>query len=190
MGLEYVVNEGDGAFYGPKIDFHLEDCLGRTWQCGTIQLDFQMPQRFEIEYTGSDGEKHRPIMIHRVVFGSIERFIGILTEHYAGKFPVWLAPVQVRVLSVSEKSFDYASKVAAELKAAGVRGEQDNSDNKIGYKIREAQLQKIPYMLVLGEKETSDGTVVTVRTRDGKDLGQMPMFEFVAKVTKEIADRS
>ena len=190
MGLEYVVNEGDGAFYGPKIDFHLEDCLGRTWQCGTIQLDFQMPQRFEIEYTGSDGEKHRPIMIHRVVFGSIERFIGILTEHYAGKFPVWLAPVQVKVLSVSEKSFDYASKVAAELKAAGVRVELDNSDNKIGYKIREAQLQKIPYMLVLGEKETSDGTVVTVRTRDGQDLGQMPMSEFVAKVTKEIADRS
>ncbi len=189
MGLDYVVNEGDGAFYGPKIDFHLEDCLGRTWQCGTIQLDFQMPQRFELEYTGSDGEKHRPIMLHRVIFGSIERFIGILTEHYAGRFPVWLAPVQVRVLSVSEKSFDYASKVAAELKAAGIRMELDNSDNKIGYKIREAQLQKIPYMLVLGEKETADGTVVTVRTREGQDLGALKLEDFIAMVRQETADR-
>ena len=189
MGLEYAVNEGDGAFYGPKIDFHLEDCLGRTWQCGTIQLDFQMPQRFEIEYTGSDGEKHRPIMIHRVIFGSIERFIGILTEHYAGRFPVWLAPVQVRVLSVSEKSFDYASEVASKLKESGIRMELDNSDNKIGYKIREAQLQKIPYMLVLGEKESDDGTIVTVRTREGQDLGSMPLDDFIAKVCRETADR-
>lgn len=190
MGREYVVNEGDGAFYGPKIDFHLEDCLGRTWQCGTIQLDFQMPQRFEIDYTGADGEKHRPIMIHRVIFGSIERFIGILTEHYAGRFPVWLAPVQVRVLSVSEKSFDYASGIAAKLKDAGVRVELDNSDNKIGYKIREAQLQKVPYMIVLGEKETSDGTIVTVRTREGQDLGSMPTDDFVSKVLDEIAKRA
>ena len=186
MGLEYAVNEGDGAFYGPKIDFHLEDCLGRTWQCGTIQLDFQMPQRFELEYTGSDGDKHRPIMLHRVIFGSIERFIGILTEHYAGRFPVWLAPVQARVLSVSEKSFDYAAQVAAKLKAAGIRMELDNSDNKIGYKIREAQLQKIPYMLVLGEKESDDGTIVTVRTREGQDLGSMPLDDFIAKVQKEV----
>ena len=190
MGLEYAVNEGDGAFYGPKIDFHLEDCLGRTWQCGTIQLDFQMPQRFELEYTGSDGDKHRPIMLHRVIFGSIERFIGILTEHYAGRFPVWLAPVQVRVLSVSEKSFDYASQVAAKLKSSGIRMELDNSDNKIGYKIREAQLQKVPYMLVLGEKESDDGTIVTVRTREGQDLGSMPLDDFIAKVQKETADRS
>ncbi len=189
MGLDYAVNEGDGAFYGPKIDFHLEDCLGRTWQCGTIQLDFQMPQRFELEYIGSDGDKHRPIMLHRVIFGSIERFIGILTEHYAGRFPVWLAPVQVRVLSVSEKSFDYAAQVAAKLKEAGIRMELDNSDNKIGYKIREAQLQKIPYMLVLGEKESDDGTIVTVRTREGKDLGSMPLDDFIAKVRKETADR-
>ena len=190
MGLEYAVNEGDGAFYGPKIDFHLEDCLGRTWQCGTIQLDFQMPQRFELEYTGSDGDKHRPIMLHRVIFGSIERFIGILTEHYAGRFPVWLAPVQVRVLSVSEKSFDYASQVAAKLKSSGIRMELDNSDNKIGYKIREAQLQKVPYMLVLGEKESDDGTIVTVRTREGQDLGSMPLDDFIAKVQKETAERS
>ena len=190
MNLDYVVNEGDGAFYGPKIDFHLEDCLGRTWQCGTIQLDFQMPQRFEIEYTGSDGEKHRPIMIHRVIFGSIERFIGILTEHYAGRFPVWLAPVQVRVLSVSEKSFDYASEVAAKLKESGIRMELDNSDNKIGYKIREAQLQKIPYMLVLGEKESDDGTIVTIRTREGQDLGSMSLDDFIAKVRKETTERS
>ena len=189
MGLEYVVNEGDGAFYGPKIDFHLEDSLGRTWQCGTIQLDFQMPQRFELEYTGSDGEKHRPIMLHRVAFGSIERFIGILTEHYAGRFPVWLSPVQVKVLSVSEKSFDYASSVAAELKAAGVRVELDNRDEKIGYKIREAQLQKVPYMLILGEKESEDGSIVAVRSRDAGDLGAVGTDEFIAKVLKETKER-
>lgn len=190
MGIEYVVNEGDGAFYGPKIDFHLEDCLGRTWQCGTIQLDFQLPQRFEMEYTGADGAKHRPIMIHRVIFGSIERFIGILIEHYAGRFPVWLAPVQVKVLSVSEKSFDYAKEVFDRLKDAGVRAELDNSDEKIGYKIRQAQLQKVPYMLVLGERESADGTMVAVRTRDGKDLGAIQTDVFIARVLRETAYRT
>ena len=189
-GLDYVVNEGDGAFYGPKIDFHLEDSIGRTWQCGTIQLDFQMPQRFDMSYIGTDGDKHRPIMIHRVIFGSVERFIGILIEHYAGKFPVWLSPVQVKVLSVSEKTFEYASEVAARLKAAGIRMELDNRDEKIGYKIREAQLEKVPYMLVLGEKESEDGGIVTVRCRDGTDAGQMGLDDFIAKVRKETADRS
>jgi threonyl-tRNA synthetase len=189
-GLPYVVNEGDGAFYGPKIDFHLEDSIGRTWQCGTIQLDFQMPQRFDISYIGADGEKHRPVMAHRVVFGSIERFIGILIEHYAGRFPTWLSPVQVKVLSVSEKSFDYASKVAGQLKAAGIRVELDNRDEKIGYKIREAQLEKVPYMLILGEKESEDGGIVAVRSRDKGDLGAVPTGEFIAQVRKEIDDRS
>ncbi len=188
-GLSYKVNEGDGAFYGPKIDFHLEDTIGRTWQCGTIQLDFQMPQRFDIWYTGADGEKHRPIMVHRVVFGSIERFIGILIEHYAGKFPTWLAPVQAKVLSVSDKSFEYAAKVAAQLKAAGIRAELDNRGEKIGYKIREAQLEKVPYMIVIGEKESDSGNTVAVRTRDGKDMGSILLEEFIAKVKKEVADR-
>ncbi len=189
-GLEYVVNEGDGAFYGPKIDFHLEDSIGRTWQCGTIQLDFQMPQRFDITYVGADGEKHRPVMAHRVIFGSIERFIGILIEHFAGRFPTWLAPVQVKVLSVSEKSFAYASDVAAKLKAAGVRVELDNRDEKIGYKIREAQLEKVPYMLILGEKESEDGTIVAVRSRDRGDLGAVGTDGFIAQVLAEIADRA
>ncbi|MCQ2085793.1 MAG: His/Gly/Thr/Pro-type tRNA ligase C-terminal domain-containing protein, partial [archaeon] len=189
LGRKYEINEGDGAFYGPKIDFHLVDAIGRTWQCGTIQLDFQMPQRFDIEYTGADGQKHRPIMIHRVCFGSIERFIGILIEHFAGKFPTWLAPVQVKVLSVSEKSRDYAAKITAQFKAAGIRVENDARDEKIGYKIREAQLQKVPYMLVIGEKEAEDGTVVAVRSRDAGDLGTMPTDEFIAKVCKQIADR-
>jgi threonyl-tRNA synthetase len=148
-----------------------------------------MPQRFDISYVGTDGEKHRPIMIHRVIFGSVERFIGILIEHYAGKFPVWISPVQVKVLSVSEKTFDYASKVAAKLKAAGIRMELDNRDEKIGYKIREAQLEKVPYMLVLGEKESEDGTIVTVRCRDGTDAGQMKLDDFIAKVVKENSDR-
>ncbi|MBO4797483.1 MAG: threonine--tRNA ligase [Candidatus Methanomethylophilaceae archaeon] len=188
-GLSYVVNEGDGAFYGPKIDFHLEDSLGRTWQCGTIQLDFQMPQRFDINYVGADGEKHRPIMIHRVLFGSVERFIGILIEHFAGKFPVWLSPVQVKVLSVSEKTFQYASEVASALKSAGIRTELDNRDEKIGYKIREAQLEKVPYMLVLGEKESEDGTIVTVRCRDGSDAGSVKTSEFISRVQKEISGR-
>jgi len=190
MGIDYVVNEGDGAFYGPKIDFHLEDSLGRTWQCGTIQLDFQMPQRFDLEYTGADGAKHRPVMVHRVIFGSIERFMGILIEHYAGKFPVWLAPVQVKILSVSEKSFAYAKEVFDRMKDAGVRVQLDNSDEKIGYKIRQAQLQKVPYMLVLGEKEAEDGSIVTVRTRDGKDLGQAQTDMFIAHVLKQNAFRN
>lgn len=189
MGLPYVINEGDGAFYGPKIDFHLEDSLGRTWQCGTIQLDFQMPQRFDIHYIGTDGEKHRPIMIHRVVFGSIERFIGILIEHYAGKFPAWLAPVQVKVLSVSEKSRPYANQILAELKTKGIRCEVDNRDEKIGYKIREAQLEKVPYMLVLGEKESDDGTVVAVRSRDKGNLGSVKTDEFITNVLNEISSK-
>jgi threonyl-tRNA synthetase len=188
-GLEYTVNEGDGAFYGPKIDFHLEDSIGRTWQCGTIQLDFQMPQRFDIWYIGADGEKHRPIMIHRVIFGSIERFIGILIEHYAGKFPTWLAPVQVKVLSVSEKSRDYANSVVAQLKAARIRCEVDNRDEKIGYKIREAQMEKVPYMLVLGEKESESGKDVSVRSRDQGDLGTELCAKFIADVRSEIDTR-
>ena len=190
IGLPYVVNEGDGAFYGPKIDFHLEDSIGRTWQCGTIQLDFQMPQRFNLEYVGADGEKHHPVMIHRVVFGSVERFMGILIEHYAGRFPVWLAPVQVKVLSVSEKSREYAAKVTSQLMAAGIRVENDARDEKIGYKIREAQLEKVPYMLVLGEKESEDGTIVAVRSRDKGDLGALKLDDFIAQVVRETADRS
>ena len=189
LGKEYAVNEGDGAFYGPKIDFHVEDSLGRTWQCGTIQLDFQLPQRFDINYIGTDGEKHRPIMIHRVIYGSIDRFMGILIEHYGGKFPTWLAPVQVRVLSVSEKSFDYAEQVAAKLKASGIRVKLDNRGEKIGYKIREAQLQKVPYMLVIGENEVQDGTTVTVRKREGGDQGTVKLDDFIAGIRKEIADR-
>ena len=189
IGLPYVVNEGDGAFYGPKIDFHLEDSIGRTWQCGTIQLDFQMPQRFNLEYVGADGEKHHPVMIHRVVFGSVERFMGILIEHYAGRFPVWLAPVQVKVLSVSEKSREYAAKVTSQLMAAGIRVENDARDEKIGYKIREAQLQRVPYMLVIGEKESADGSVVAVRRRDKGDLGSCKTEEFIATVLKQNADK-
>ena len=188
LGLEYVINEGDGAFYGPKIDFHLEDTLGRTWQCGTIQLDFQMPQRFDISYIGADNDKHKPIMIHRVIFGSIERFIGILIEHYGGRFPVWLAPVQVKVLSVSEKSRDYANSIYARMKAAGIRCEVDNRDEKIGYKIREAQLQKSPYMLVIGEKEVENGNL-TVRSRDKGDLGAMDVQAFIDQVLRQTAER-
>ena len=188
LGLDYVVNEGDGAFYGPKIDFHLEDSIGRTWQCGTIQLDFQLPLRFECEYTGADGEKHRPIMIHRVAFGSIERFIGILIEHFAGAFPTWLAPVQVKVLPISEKHMDYAEKVLSELKEAGIRAEIDSRAEKIGYKIREARLQKIPYMLVVGAKEEEEGKVA-VRSRFLGDEGAKSLAEFIEAVTKEIKDR-
>ena len=184
LGLDYVVNEGDGAFYGPKIDFHLEDSIGRTWQCGTIQLDFQMPQRFDLEYTGADGEKHRPIMIHRVAFGSIERFIGILIEHYAGKFPVWLSPVQVKVLPVSEKFADYAKKVAGELTEAGVRVETDDRSEKLGYKIRSAQIEKVPYMLIVGEKEMESGNV-SVRRRDEGDIGSMGVEEFAKLVLED-----
>ena len=185
IGLDYVVNEGDGAFYGPKIDFHLEDSIGRTWQCGTIQLDFQMPQRFDLEYTGADGEKHRPIMIHRVAFGSIERFIGILIEHFAGKFPTWLAPVQVRVMAVSEKFSDYAQKVQDELKAAGIRSEADLRNEKLGYKIREARMQRVPYMVIVGEKEMEEGTI-SVRKRDEGDLGAMKLEELVGKIKEEV----
>ena len=185
LGLDYIVNEGDGAFYGPKIDFHLEDSLGRTWQCGTIQLDFQLPMRFNAEYTGEDGEKHQPIMIHRVVLGSIERFIGIIIEHFAGKFPTWLAPVQVKVLPVSEKSHDYAASVYEKLKASGIRAEIDNRDEKIGYKIREAQLKKIPYMLILGENESSTGCV-SVRSRDNGDLGSNNLDDFIKDIKAEI----
>ena len=185
MGLDYIVNEGDGAFYGPKIDFHLRDSLGRTWQCGTIQLDFQMPQRFDLEYTAEDGSKKRPIMIHRVCFGSIERFIGILIEHFAGKFPVWLAPVQVKVIPVSEKSMDYATGVYEKLKAAGIRTELDHKDEKVGYKIRQAQLEKVPYMLILGEKEAAEGAI-TVRSRDKGDLGAAQLDAFIEDVKRMI----
>ena len=183
-GKDYVVNEGDGAFYGPKIDFHLTDSLGRTWQCGTIQLDFQLPQRFEAEYMGADGEKHRPIMIHRVVYGSIERFIGILIEHYAGKFPVWLAPVQVKVLPISEKFFDFGQEILQKLKSAGIRCEMDQRDEKIGYKIRSAQMEKVPYMLIVGQKEEETGTV-SVRSRDDGDLGSQELDAFIQKVVEE-----
>ena len=188
LGLDYVINEGDGAFYGPKIDFHLEDSLGRTWQCGTIQLDFQLPLRFNAEYMGEDGEKHRPIMIHRVVFGSIERFIGIIIEHFAGKFPLWLAPVQVKVLPVSEKSHDYAVSVYEKLKEAGIRTELDKRDEKIGYKIREAQIKKIPYMLILGENESASG-LISVRSRDKGDLGSAELDKFIADIKEEVASK-
>ena len=188
MNLPYVVNEGDGAFYGPKIDFHLQDSIGRTWQCGTIQLDFQLPQRFEAEYMGADGLKHRPIMIHRVVFGSIERFIGILIEHYAGKFPVWLAPVQAKVLPISDKTSDYAEKVYRTLKVNHIRTEFDTRSEKIGYKIREAQMEKVPYMLVLGAKEEEDNTV-SVRLRDSGETLTMSLDEFMTRVKKETEEK-
>ncbi len=188
LELPYVVNEGDGAFYGPKIDFHLEDSIGRTWQCGTIQLDFQLPLRFDLEYTGADGEKHRPIMIHRVAFGSIERFIGILIEHFAGAFPTWLAPVQVKVLPISDKYIKYGKKVQDTLNKAGIRADIDMRAEKIGYKIREAQMQKIPYMLVVGAKEEED-RLVSVRSRFAGDEGQKSMDEFIASITSEIAGK-
>ncbi len=189
MGKSYVINEGDGAFYGPKLDFHLEDSIGRTWQCGTIQLDMQLPERFELEYTGADGEKHRPVMIHRVVFGSIERFIGVITEHFAGAFPTWLAPVQVKVMPITDRSREYAEGVYKKLFDAGIRVETDYRSEKIGYKIREAQIQKIPYMLVLGDKEAEEG-LVAVRTRAGGDEGTMTLEEFIAKITEEISSRA
>ena len=188
LGYDYEVNEGDGAFYGPKLDFHLTDCLGRTWQCGTIQLDFQLPERFELEYTGEDGAKHRPIMIHRVVFGSIERFIGILTEHFAGAFPLWLSPVQVKVLPISERHHEYAEKVAAELEAAGLRVEADLRNEKIGYKIRQSQMEKVPYMLVIGDKEAESGTV-SVRKRGAGQSGTMSLADFIAQAQQEIAEK-
>ena len=188
LNLDYAVNEGDGAFYGPKIDFHLEDSIGRTWQCGTIQLDFQLPLRFEVEYTGADGEKHRPIMIHRVVFGSIERFIGILIEHYAGKFPVWLSPVQAKVLPISEKCSEYAKSVYQTMRGHGIRCEYDDRPEKIGYKIREAQMEKVPYMVITGAKEAEDGTVA-IRYRDSGENVTMSLDAFIAKVQKETRNR-
>ena len=189
IGKEYTVNPGDGAFYGPKLDFHIQDSLGRTWQCGTIQLDYQLPGRFDLEYTGADCEKHCPVMIHRVVFGSIERFIGIITEHFAGAFPVWLSPVQVKVMPITDRTSDYAKDVAAKLSAAGVRVETDLRNEKIGYKIREAQMQKTPYMLVIGDREAESGAVA-VRTRGGEDLGAMPLDAFIERITGEIKSRS
>ena len=189
LGLDYVVNEGDGAFYGPKIDFHLEDSIGRTWQCGTIQLDFQLPQRFELEYTGADGEKHRPIMIHRVVYGSVERFIGILIEHFAGAFPTWLAPVQVKVLPISDKYADYGKKVLDALHEAGIRAEMDTRSEKIGYKIREARLERVPYMLIVGAKEEEEGKV-SVRSRYLGDEGMKELGEFIDFIKEEIKNKT
>ncbi|OHW61821.1 threonine--tRNA ligase 2 [Andreesenia angusta] len=188
-GVEYRINEGDGAFYGPKIDFHLEDSIGRTWQCATIQLDFQMPERFDLTYIGADNEKHRPVMIHRAILGSMERFIGILIEHYAGKFPAWLAPVQVSILPISDKYNDYAEEVKNALELKGIRVEMDVRSEKIGFKIREAQMQKIPYMLVVGEKEV-ENNAVSVRTRDGGDMGALGLSEFIDKIVQEIRDKA
>lgn len=188
MGKTFEINAGDGAFYGPKLDFHLEDSLGRTWQCGTVQLDFQMPERFDLEYVGADGEKHRPVMIHRVVLGSIERFIGVITEHFAGAFPTWLSPVQVKILPITDRTHEYAKEVVAKLEAAGVRTEVDLRNEKLGFKIREAQMEKVPYKLVVGDKEAADGTVA-VRTREA-DKGAMSLDEFMEKLQEEIATRS
>ncbi|MCD8307921.1 MAG: threonine--tRNA ligase [Clostridia bacterium] len=189
MGLEYQINEGDGAFYGPKIDFHLKDAIGRTWQCGTIQLDFQMPQRFELEYTGEDGQKHRPIMIHRALFGSIERFIGILIEHYAGKFPVWLAPVQAKILTLTDRAEDYANAICKQYKDAGIRCEVDARNEKLGYKIREAKLEKVPYILVVGDKEVEEGTV-NINQRDVEAKQSATVDEFQTRILREIADKT
>ena len=185
MGKDFVINEGDGAFYGPKLDFHLADSLGRTWQCGTIQLDMQMPERFELEYTGADGEKHRPVMIHRVVLGSIERFIGVITEHFGGAFPAWLTPVQVKVLPVTDRAAAYADGVAKVLDEAGFRVEVDHRSEKLGYKIREAQTMKIPYMVVVGDKDMENHTV-SIRHRTGEDLGAMSLDAFTALLKEEV----
>ncbi|HCL4439466.1 threonine--tRNA ligase [Clostridium botulinum] len=185
IGKEYRVNEGDGAFYGPKIDFHLKDCIGRTWQCGTIQLDFQMPERFDLSYIGADGEKHRPVMVHRTIYGSVERFIGILIEQYAGAFPTWLAPVQVKLMNITDAQYDYLKKVQEALKENNIRVEIDTRNEKIGYKIREAQLQKVPYMLILGDKEVEAGKVA-VRSRKDGDLGAISLEEFIEKIKNEI----
>lgn len=185
IGKEYRVNEGDGAFYGPKIDFHLKDCIGRTWQCGTIQLDFQMPERFDLSYIGADGEKHRPVMVHRTIYGSVERFIGILIEQYAGAFPTWLAPVQVKLMNITDAQYDYLKKVEEALKENNIRVEIDTRNEKIGYKIREAQLQKVPYMLILGDKEVEAGKVA-VRSRKDGDLGAISLEEFIEKIKNEI----
>jgi len=184
-GVAYVINEGDGAFYGPKIDFHIKDCLGREWQCGTIQLDFQMPERFDLNYIGEDGEKHRPVMLHRVIFGSIERFIGILIEHFAGAFPVWLAPVQVKILPIADSHKEYSEKLVKKFEDLGIRVELDSRQEKIGYKIREAQLQKVPYMLIIGDKEV-EANAVGVRSRKDGDIGQMNFEDFAKKIEEEI----
>jgi len=186
--LDFVVNEGDGAFYGPKIDFHLEDSIGRTWQCGTIQLDFQMPEKFELEYIGADGTPHCPVMIHRVLFGSVERFIGVLTEHYAGQFPVWLSPVQAKILPISDKFAGYANSVSDKLSYAGIRVEVDYSAEKIGYKIRVARNERVPYILVVGEKESADGTVA-VRSRKG-DEGAVALDSFLERIFSEIKEKN
>ena len=188
-GIKYIVNPGDGAFYGPKIDFHIRDAIGRTWQCATVQLDFQMPERFDLEYVGSDGEKHRPVMIHRVVFGSLERFIAILTEHYAGAFPLWLAPIQIVVLPITDRTRDYAVSIAKKLTDVGLRVETDSRSEKVGFKIREAQMQKVPYMLVLGDKEAESG-LVTVRTYKDGDIGTMSIDDVITRLTKEVKDRN
>ena len=185
MGKEYSINEGDGAFYGPKLDFHLADSLGRTWQCGTIQLDSQLPERFELEYTGEDGQKHRPVMVHRVVLGSVERFIGVITEHFAGAFPVWLNPVQVKVLPITDRALEYADQIAKQLDAAGFRVEVDSRNEKIGKKIREATLEKIPYMLVVGDRDMENQTV-SVRLRTGEDLGAMSVADFAARLKQDV----
>ncbi len=189
IGKTYTVNPGDGAFYGPKLDFHIQDCLGRTWQCGTIQLDYQLPGRFDLEYVTSDGGKETPVMIHRVVFGSIERFIGIITEHFAGAFPTWLSPVQVKLLTVTDRANDYSKSICRALEAAGIRTEVDERNEKIGKKIREATLEKVPYMIVLGDRDIENGTV-SVRTRAGEDKGAMSLGEFVAKIGEEIRTRA
>ncbi|NLM43186.1 MAG: threonine--tRNA ligase [Clostridiales bacterium] len=187
-GINYRINEGDGAFYGPKIDFHLQDCLGRTWQCGTIQLDFQMPERFDLTYIGKDGEKYRPVMIHRVIFGSIERFIAILTEHFAGAFPVWIAPVQVVIIPVSEKHYEYAKEVEQKLNDLDIRVESDLRSEKVGYKIREAQLKKVPYMLIVGDKEVEDSSV-SLRDRKDGDIGTMKLEAFIERIMNEIENK-
>ena len=189
MGKDFVVNEGDGAFYGPKLDFHLADSLGRTWQCGTIQLDSQLPERFELEYTGEDGQKHRPVMIHRVVLGSIERFIGVITEHFAGAFPLWLSPVQVRILTVTDRADAYAGQLAKALDGKGFRVETDLRNEKIGKKIREATLEKVPYMLVVGDRDV-ENQAVSVRTRGGEDLGAMSLEAFAAKLEEEVDSKA
>ena len=189
MGKDFVINAGDGAFYGPKLDFHLADSLGRTWQCGTIQLDFQMPERFDLEYVGEDGEKHRPVMIHRALLGSIERFIGVITEHFAGAFPAWLSPVQVKLLPVTDRAMDYAKNVAAQLDSQGFRVEVDGRNEKIGKKIREATLEKIPFMLVVGDRDMEAGTV-SVRTRTGEDLGAMSLADFAAKLHEIVESKA
>ena len=189
MGIDYVINAGDGAFYGPKIDFHLKDAIGRSWQCGTIQLDMQLPQRFDANYIGKDGEKHRPFVIHRVVYGSIERFIGILIEHFAGRFPVWIAPEQVKVIPVADRHSDFAKSVQAKLYAAGLRVAVDARSEKVGYKIREAQLQQVPYMIIVGDKEIESGEL-SIRSRDQGELGVQSMEDFVNLVHEEIKNKT